>query len=180
MKDIHGLKPLEQPAANFWLPILIVFGLLLLVMLVFALRSFLNQRGKRRKPADLPLLSPEAEAFEGLTRLGKMGLIERGRVKQYHELLSGIMRRYLERRLRVRALERTTEEMIHDLSTLRLPQTIQSEIRSLCLRMDLVKFAGKRPSRQETTQMTEEVHELIRSVSRHRGLDDPEGDHVAV
>jgi hypothetical protein len=71
-------------------------------------------------------------------------------VEQFHRRLSDVLRRYLELRLQLPALEQTTAEFLEHMH--RAPQLTtahQELLRSFLARCDLVKFAREIPSPDE-------------------------------
>jgi len=67
-----------------------------------------------------------------------MGLLDRGEHKQYYTLVVDVVRRYLEQRYGVAAMDRTTGELIGDFDT----RGIRVEnLEDLLTSADLVKFA---------------------------------------
>ena len=109
----------------------------------------------KRKPAEAgPRRSvviprfPHEDALEALDRLEASDLVARGEIKEYHILVSEIIRTYVEDRFGVYALEMTTGEVVEgfrgvgaDLSE----DNIQA-FEAFAGRCDLVKFAKLRPS----------------------------------
>ena len=71
--------------------------------------------GQPGLPESLNLASPSARhlvALDELDRIKSLGLIEKGEIKQFHILISDAVRRYLEDRYGVDALEMTTWELM--------------------------------------------------------------------
>ncbi len=63
--------------------------------------------------AELP--PPPVNWLEELDRVGQLGLIEQENYRQYYSLLSAVLRRCLEAKTPVHAVERTTFEIERDL-----------------------------------------------------------------
>ncbi len=94
----------------------------------------------------IPLVPPAEEALLALARLEASGLIAAGRFKEFYLDLTTLLRRYLERRFGVAALERTTDEFLAE--TRGDPRFAGSEFQilpSLLGEADLVKFAEVQP-----------------------------------
>ncbi len=142
--DIRDIKPpLEIPRAwwTYW-----PWALLLAALAAAAYG--LSRRRKQKPGAEpiRPLLSPYAEAYQALCRLRDDGLPDAGRIKTYHTELSEIMRRYLQRRFDVQALEMTTFEIHRELRGLGLDESLRGLFDQLLDRCDLVKFAKHVPT----------------------------------
>lgn len=94
----------------------------------------------RTKPVD-----PYETAMSELNRLRQQRLAETGREKEYYTALVDILRKYLEQRFAINAMEMTTTQI---LSTLRSnPETKdnQPRIKQILEIADFVKFANVRP-----------------------------------
>jgi uncharacterized protein YjiS (DUF1127 family) len=97
-------------------------------------------------------LSPQKEAQKGLERLWDEGWAARD-LNGFYAELTGVVRRYLERTLGIRALEQTTEESLRDLAARpSSPAEAVSRLQSLLESADLVKFAAFRPERNEVEE----------------------------
>ena len=103
---------------------------------------------------ELPL-SPEDEALIRLNRLFDSDLIRRGEIKQYFLELSEILRRYLERRFEILAVESTTSEILRDLREKEVSRTILDKIQEVMEVADLVKFAKRKPTPSEIVKVNQ-------------------------
>jgi hypothetical protein len=106
-----------------------------------------------RRPALLPPLvpipsvPPVDEALAALARLETSGLAAAGRFKEFYLELTTILRRYLERRFGVAALERTTDEFLAETrGDPRFAGTEFMMLPGLLSEADMVKFAEVRPT----------------------------------
>jgi len=87
-------------------------------------------------------LPPDFVALTELERIEGMGLPARGEFKQFYTLVTDAVRRYLEARFGVEALDRTTHELLGDLARRGLEV---DGLAALLDEADLVKFAKYRP-----------------------------------
>lgn len=146
-KDIRDIKP---PLALAYVPAAplawLCAGMAAAALAVFAFRRI------RRKMALAPPAprSPRDVAYEELERLRAMDLIAKGRVKEYYILISGIVRRYIERRFSLRAPDRTTEEFLAEAGASGLlDPRARTLVGDFLLQCDMVKFARYGPSAGE-------------------------------
>lgn len=149
--DIKEIKPLAVIARDYRAIILYSLGGIALAALI--LGGLYWYRLKYAGAEAIPPRPAHELAFEELEDLRKAGLIEKGIYKEYYFKFSEIFRRYLERRFRFPAVERTTEEILPAISGLTgLEKGTKNGARSLLAKADLVKFARYIPSPQEAEQ----------------------------
>jgi hypothetical protein len=134
-----GPKPLKEQwiaPADYtkWL----LAGLALLVA-VAALVWWIRRRARRQEqtPPE-PKLPADYIALTELTRIEKMNLLDAGRFKQYYTLITDVVRRYLEARYTIDAMDRTTSELLSELEARR--RRVE-KLEDLLNEADLVKFA---------------------------------------
>ena len=109
---------------------------------------------KRKESEDAPTyrtLPPFEEAILRLNELDEKLLWQNNKIKEYYSELTEIVRGYIERELKVPALENTTDEvlaMIKDFKNLDSIETSKETIKKLkdlLQEADLVKFAKSKP-----------------------------------
>jgi len=159
--SLDDLKPLKgpfelPPEPRRWGAVLAVgLGALAVLALVgFGLRVLAV---RRVSPAGAEAARPPHEiALEELESIRKLGLLEQGRVSEYTDKVSDVLRRYLEARFALPAPERTTEEFLDEVA--RTPVLDRDRKRFLAeylARCDLVKFAAAEPGRRELDELFE-------------------------
>lgn len=116
--------------------------------LLFMLLVFLVVRRRRRRPVIDPetLLPPHERAMLEFERLQKKGWLEAGEAKVYYAELADILRRYLERRFGIEALELTSSETVAKLKEKNLPRSVVDRVRELFETADFAKFAKQVPA----------------------------------
>ncbi|MDG2436656.1 MAG: hypothetical protein P8L89_06105 [Polaribacter sp.] len=96
-------------------------------------------------------LPPYDEAIYKLNELDEKLLWQNNKVKEYYSELTEIVRGYIERELKVPALEKTTDEIIETLKDFNEAETISTsketidKLKALLQEPDLVKFAKSKP-----------------------------------
>lgn len=147
-EDIRDLKPLAE-FPRVWWPWIV--GLLALAAVAAALWYY-----RRRNLADEgdaedvePLVPPYEQAMQRLHELERIDVDMTENVKPYYVEISDVLRTYLGRRVRVKALESTTRELLesleHRTSESGVPDSVVNEARQILGQADLVKFADDRP-----------------------------------
>ncbi len=96
-----------------------------------------------RRRIRLARMAPRERALLELRELLARDLPGHGRAKEFYVALTGIVRRYIERRHGIRAAEQTTEEFLRDAAAhpAFAPETL-ARLREFLAAADLVKFAG--------------------------------------
>lgn len=167
MSDIRDVKPPVDLEAR--IPAWFWFAVAALAGLVGAVIWFLLRR--RRKPAfdpPRPIHWPDE-----VRKILRMRLLENGEYKRYYSLLSEVLRKYLEDRFRVDAMERTTHELVLDLERAPVGKAELTALDGLLSEADLVKFAKLRPQDEVATKAAEAVLDLMRRLdAQHRPGDD--------
>ncbi len=112
-----------------------------------------------RKPLE-PLEPAHVIAMKELRELKSESLWQKGMVKEYYTRLTEIIRRYIERRFGITAMERTSREIVGELNrTDGLAKEVVKLLEQCFLIADLVKFARVRPG--------EEQHEMSMNTAFH-------------
>lgn len=159
VSEARDNTPIEElPPPDTW-PVWLLFvpGVLLTTGLV--LIAWILWR--RRLPWALPL-SPERAALRELDRLPPPSPTSLAEAERYHTRLSGIVRRYLERRFRLPASRRTTSEFLDSMRQSPQLTTEQQELlREFLERCDLAKFAHSEPSADECRAAARMARDLI-------------------
>jgi hypothetical protein len=109
---------------------------------------------KRKEIEDAPTyrtLPPYEEAILRLTELDEKLLWQNNKIKEYYSELTEIVRGYIERELKVPALENTTDEVLEMIKDFKNADTIDTSketidrLKDLLREADLVKFAKSKP-----------------------------------
>ena len=160
-EDIRGLKPPIDVKGSY-------LGYLLLIpaLALLGAGGFLYYRHKAkglafpRLPEELQKPAWEVALFE-LDSLRSSDLLEKKQVKRYFILLSDIIRKYVERRFEIPALDRTTEEIRGEIKKAKLDQKASGLINELLSFCDLVKFAKYIPPMEEIEKNTNDAYEIV-------------------
>ncbi len=143
-------QPVKVPFIVYALYFLFWFMILQLVALgIYFLVSHLQKKKRKdrlpeimRKPAE----PPHIFALRELNNLKDARLWQQGRVKEYYTRLTDILRKYLEYRYDIKALEQTSAETLRSLTAVGFNDNRLFEILKEVLETgDLVKFAKYQP-----------------------------------
>jgi hypothetical protein len=153
------IKPIIRPMAEPYtllefLPIIsLVFAVAIIIFAIF----YFIRRKKKNKPffakKEKPLLPPHEEALLHLDELKRKKLWQNDRLKEYHTELTDIVRRYMERRFGIQAMEMVSADIMDELKKERVNDNAFSKIRASFELADLVKFAksGATPIENDTS-----------------------------
>jgi len=163
-KDIRDIKPQMEIKADYRR--YIYYGLaglgavLLACILIFYLKK--RKRGeniipKRRKP----IKPAHIEAIEELEKLMNSNLLSDGRAKEFYIIISEIVRRYIENRYFIYALEMTTNQVYDSLYNIDVDKENIELIYEFLSSCDLVKFAKYIPEESENKKVIEQAFDVI-------------------
>lgn len=125
-----------------------------IILAVIALSYFGYKYYKKRqeRPEEAPpevIIPPHVVALESLHHLEEKHLWEKGFDKEYQSELTDILRRYIEDRYRIPALEMTSNELISQIVFSGVDRPLIEELNSILQRADLTKFAKYHPAPNE-------------------------------
>lgn len=159
--NYFDVKAILEPGLN-WYQILLFSGISLLV---FAALIFLYIRVNKKKVAAVKapkyILKPYAQAYKDLADLEKQQLWQKGEIKKYYSRLTDILKYYLERQLGISALERTADEIIESVQTIRMTKDFYEDLKAMLKTSSFVKFAKAKPGPFENEQAIRIVKEFI-------------------
>jgi hypothetical protein len=111
-------------------------------LLAWLVYYMLKKRKRGEKFIPGPPARPADEiALEALRSIEAEKLWQRGKVKEYHSALSDVLRRYIESRYGVLAMESTSDEILAFAPVSALEPAAVAALREVLTRSDLVKFA---------------------------------------
>ena len=151
--DIDGVVEMPKEPSYWWVWALCITA-------AAAGGGFWLRRRRRRVEEMVRIFKPAHEiAYERLRRLVKEDLVKAGKIKEFYERISDILRHYIEHRFNLRAPERTTEEFLAELTyTNVLPKSDQERLGEFLRHCDLVKFAKHKP----TTEQIQRTFDLVK------------------
>jgi hypothetical protein len=165
--DIEDVVEMPQETSYLWLW---VIGS---TIFITAVGVWLYLRRKRYSKL-VRIFKPAHEiAYERLRVLVKDDLVKAGKIKEFYERVSNILRHYIEHRFELRAPERTTEEFLIDLQWTDVLSAPDKENLGEFLRhCDLVKFAKYNPTNEQIQQTFDLVKDFIeKTKSDERRID---------
>lgn len=123
-----------------------IAGVLALIFLLF--RYFKNRRGEEPEP-EAPKIPAHITALEVLTTLLNQESWKTEQKKEYYSRLTDTVRKYLEERFDIFALEKTTREIIADLKNADISDDDKLYLKKILTQADMVKFAKFSPADED-------------------------------
>ena len=163
MEDIKGLKPpIDIKGVNkvFYLIVLLLIGVGLVAWF------YLKSKARALKIPEIPeeLKKPAWEvALSELEQLKESDLLEKKLIKKFYIILSEIIRKYIQRRFQIVALDRTTPEIKQELKGVKIDRKIIDLINSFLQDCDLVKFAKFIPKAERIDDNLKQAIEIVES-----------------
>lgn len=145
-KDIKPIKdivliPLSKEEVYSYLFIsFILLGLVLLLYFVYIKYIRKENLFDRDKPED----PPHVQALQALKTVENENLWQMGKIKEYYDRISDILRAYIEKRFGIKALEQTTGQLLNSMHQIQLPEYIISDMEEILSKSDLAKFAKEK------------------------------------
>ncbi|UMB59460.1 hypothetical protein MHL31_10255 [Lutibacter sp. A80] len=125
------------------------------ILLLFALILYFIFRKKIEKIIPKVQVAPIQEAMQRLKELDEKQLLQQNKIKIYYSELTDIVRTYIEKDIKIPALESTTNELIETIedfnesSKLGISKETIIQLKEVLQSADLVKFAKSKPIVEE-------------------------------
>jgi hypothetical protein len=162
--DIRDIKqPLELP--RDWRKIIIWASIALAFLILLAISFYIWRREKMGKgilPIKVQPPRPAHEiAFEELNALKASTLLQEGKIKAFYIRLSEIIRKYVEGRYFIVALELTTHELVGELKGAEVEKPHIDLFLDFLESCDLVKFAKFIPGKEGIQANLTQAFDLV-------------------
>jgi hypothetical protein len=160
-EDIRGLKPPFEIKGRYW-----TYLLILPILALLGAFGLLYYR-QRTKAVALPKIPEELKkpawevALLELENLKKSDLLEKKEIKKYYTIVSDIIRKYLQRRYQIEALDRTTYEVRGELKRVKAGEEMTDLVHTFLCSCDLVKFAKYVPLKEEIEKDWNEAFNIV-------------------
>jgi LPXTG-motif cell wall-anchored protein len=159
-KPIKGIQKLPASWLDYWKPAaLVLAGLVLAALLIF---YFIKRR--KKKAPEITQVPPEKaheRALRLLSELKAQKLGSSGKVKEYYDQLSTILRNYFENRFNIAAMEQTTDELLSRTHKMRDLKPFRKELRMILQTADLAKFAKAEPLPEEQESCMDAAIQIV-------------------
>jgi hypothetical protein len=143
------------------------YAIIAVILIGLILYFVLRKKKEIEEEIIIPALPPFDEAIQKLHELDEKLLWQNNQVKEYYSELTGIVRGFIERELKVPALESTTDELIetltdfNDSKSISTPKETIKKLRDLLREADLVKFAKSKPMSEQIEANRKDAEEVV-------------------
>jgi hypothetical protein len=146
-KTIRDIKAPERVSLSFR-EILPYLAIVILILIIGgAILIFFRKRKKEIQELipDLPTEAAHITALRELDKIKAQKLWQQKQVKEYYTRITYVIRWYISKRFTILALEKTSDEILDHLKTLKLDQVNFHNLENLLNLADIVKFAKGEP-----------------------------------
>ena len=160
----------------------VIMGLLLIAGLVYYLKN--RRKNEEVLEESVASLPPYEEAIERLRKLDSKLLWQNNEIKKYYSELTEIIRSYLEKELKIPALEITSFELIRMLdnfeeaSTIEIDKETIKKLNALLDEADLVKFAKSKPLSHEIEKDRRDAEDILNKLKPKPLTQETEDDEL--
>jgi hypothetical protein len=160
-QDYHDIKDVinvevKQKKEETWYWYAAASALLIAAIIYFLVRK------KKNPVARIPFVNPYKEARQELEKLGKENLA----TKLFYTRLVDIFRLYISRRKGIASLQKTTDDLVVQLRSLKLPVEDFNRLAQSLRLSDFVKFAKFEPAESDKTDSFKTIKDFIENIEK--------------
>jgi len=120
-------------------------GIVVLAAVAFVLYRLYLRKSLIPFQKEEPNLPPHVKAINGLDAVKAEKLWQQGRIKEYHSMLTEILRIYIEERFNTPAMEMTSGEILANIRRISETDSVIENLKQILQLADFVKFAKYHP-----------------------------------
>lgn len=135
-----------------------------IALLIIGILIYIINRRINNKPiffAPKPKEPAHVIALRSLDKLKSEKVWQKGLIKEYYTGLTDVIRVYLENQFNIQALEKTSDETIQELKSLKLDDKLFQKLNELFAEADLVKFAKQMPQQADNELHLQTAYSFI-------------------
>lgn len=149
----------------FWCAIVIA-AVAIIIALVILYRRWKNKQPLFGKPK--PKIPPHVIAFKELSQLRTEKLWQQGKIKMYYTRITDILRKYIEDRFAISAMEKTSDEILADIKKNKIDEMYSyNHLCEMFYTSDLAKFAKYQPTSSENEESLKVAFEFVTNTQPH-------------
>ncbi|MCK9300114.1 MAG: cell wall anchor protein [Bacteroidales bacterium] len=164
--ELFDIKGIEKPPFVIWdyaLPAgYVLGGLLLLLLGYYMYRRFHKTKQSQEAEADPELLlPPHIAALQALDKIKSEKAWTEGKYKLFYTQVTDVLRKYMERRFDIPAMELSSSEILDFFRKNREAQPVYEQLKQLLMLADFVKFAKFNPLESENQQALNHAYGFV-------------------
>jgi len=159
IKDVK--KPIKIPLDWKLILLISIIVLILLALAIIYYRRYKKKKAEQPVKKQIIRIPAHVRALTALNNLESEQLWQKGKIKEYHSNITGIIRGYFEERFNLPALELTTSEQMMHLQNVSAAKNILDETDQFLNNADLVKFAKFNPLPSLNDEMMKQAKDIV-------------------
>jgi hypothetical protein len=159
IKDVK--KPIKIPLDWKLILLISIIVLILLALAIIYYRRYKKKKAEQPVKKHIIRIPAHVRALNALNNLEGEQLWQKGKIKEYHSNITGIIRGYFEERFNLRALELTTAEQMQQLRKVSAAENILETTNQFLSNADLVKFAKFNPLPSVNDEMMKQAKDIV-------------------
>lgn len=158
-KDIILLPLSKEEIYSYLFISFIILGLVLLLYFVYI--RFIKKENfvDKDKPEDLP----HVIALQSLKIVENENLWQMGKIKEYYDRISDILRIYIEKRFGLKAMEQTSAQLLQSMHAIELPEYVTQDMEEILTKSDLAKFAKEKHEGEQHISIIKMAYKFVQS-----------------
>ncbi|MDR0799027.1 MAG: hypothetical protein LBN18_04640 [Dysgonamonadaceae bacterium] len=128
-----------------WYVLIPLFGLIALGLIAYLIYWLTTQKKPVVFKKEEPALPPHVVALKALDEIKDQKLWQQGKAKLYHSEITDTLRKYMERRFSIAAMESTSGEILEQLQQTGAAGQVYEPLKQILQLADFVKFAKYQP-----------------------------------
>jgi len=140
--------------------------LVIVIAAIIYLGIWYYRKRKKKEPIfkiSKPKLPPHEIALEELEKLRQKKLWQNNKIKEFYTELTDIVRKYIEGRFEIKALEMTTDAILEAFKRIDVSDDAKSKLKQMLVLADMVKFAKEQPVPTEIEQSFNNALDYVKS-----------------
>jgi hypothetical protein len=160
--DIKDVKaPIKIPLDWRWIALWVLIGIIILSLIYYFYRRYQKKKMAAQPLKKVIILPSYMIALNALHDLQEQKLWQKGQIKEYHSIITEIIRKYFEERFNMPALELPTSEAVELLRNREGTEYILDTTYNFLSNADLVKFAKFVPLGSVNDEMMKQALEIV-------------------
>jgi hypothetical protein len=159
IKDVKA--PIKIPLDWRWVALWILIALIIIGLIYYLYRRHQKKKLSAQPVKKVITLPSYTIALNALRDLEEKKLWQKGEIKEYHSILTEIIRKYLEERFSMPVMELPTSEAVELLKQRQGTEIIQDTVYNFLSNADLVKFAKFVPLGSVNEEMMKQAYEIV-------------------